>query len=79
MTLEEMRRSDKVMLSPADVCGVLKCHPYSINVQAKEDITKLPFPCFMLGTRVRIPRTAFIEWCELMKIGAQPRELKRRE
>lgn len=69
MTLAEMRASSKTNLSPADVAQVLGCKPYSINVQAKIDIGKLRFPCYMLGTRVKIPRLAFIDWAEQMKLG----------
>lgn len=69
MTLKEMKRSEKEWLTPTDVCGILGCAPYSINVQAKADISMLPFPCFMIGTRVKIPRVAFIKWAESMYLG----------
>ena len=64
MTIEEIRESDKLMLIPTDVCDVLGCAPYSINVQAKEDPRKLGFPVCVIGTRVRIPREAFLKWME---------------
>lgn len=64
MTLQEIRSSDKVMLIPADICGVLGCAQYSINVQAQEDPRKLGFPVSVIGTRVRIPRVAFLKWIE---------------
>ena len=66
MTLEELKKSDKENLAPTDVCEILGVAPYSINVQAKEDISALPFPCFRIGTRVKIPRAAFIRWAEKM-------------
>lgn len=62
MTFDELEKSDKDFLTPEDVSGVLGCHPYSINVQAREDITKLGFPAAKIGTRVRIPRLGFIRW-----------------
>ena len=62
MTFDEIAQSDKDFLTPEDVSGVLGCHPYSINVQAKEDIGKLGFPATKIGTRVRIPRLGFIRW-----------------
>lgn len=68
MTVAEMRVSDKAMLSPKDVSEVLRCNPYSINIQAKQDISKFPFPVIMMRTRVKIPRAAFIEWCEKMHL-----------
>ncbi len=64
MTLTEIRNSNIDFLYPKDVCEVLQCHPYSINVQAKEDPAKLGFPVTIIGTRVRIPRLAFLKWVE---------------
>lgn len=64
MTLEEIRESDKLMLIPTDVCDVLGCAPYSINIQAREDPRKLGFPVSVIGTRVKIPRVAFLKWVE---------------
>ena len=37
MTLEEIKKSEKDVLSPADICGVLGVDKYSINVAVKED------------------------------------------
>lgn len=64
MTLNEMKESTKTMLSPTDVAEVLGCAPYSINVQVKQDPTRLGFPVALIGTRVKIPREAFIRWME---------------
>lgn len=65
MTLNEMKRSEKKFLSPVDVSEVLQCAPYSINVQVKaEGAESLPFPAFKLGSRVKIPREAFVRWAE---------------
>ena len=66
MTIKELRQSDKDWLAPTDVAGILGCAPYSINVAAKEGA--LTIPHFMIGTRVKIPRLAFIEWCEKMRL-----------
>lgn len=60
--LEALERSDKAMLTPKDVAPVLGCRPYYINVQAKLDASRLGFPVCMMGTRVRIPRAAFLAW-----------------
>ncbi len=64
MTLQELQTSDKITLTPAEVCEVLGCKPYSINVQAQEDPRKLGFPVAVIGTRVRIPRVGFLKWLE---------------
>jgi len=62
MTLAEIQASDKVFLSPEDIREILGCKPYTINVQAMEDPLKLGFPVCVMGTRVRIPRQAFLHW-----------------
>jgi len=62
MTIPEIRESNKQMLVPTDVAEVLGVHPYSINCQAKSDISKLGFPASLIGTRVLIPREGFISW-----------------
>lgn len=66
MTIEEIMRSTKEMLTPSDVAEVLGCDKYTINVQVAEDITNgvnsLGFPVIKLGNRVRIPRRAFLKF-----------------
>lgn len=71
MTFAEIERCNKDFLTPQDVSEVLGCHPYSINVQAREDIGRLGFPASLIGTRVRIPREGFIRW---VKYGNAPVE-----
>ena len=62
MTLQEMRDSTKEFLTPEEVAGCIGCMPYSITSQAKEDATRLGFAVTVIGTRVRIPRRAFLHW-----------------
>jgi hypothetical protein len=68
MTFEEIKKSDKEMLIPADICDILGCDKYNINVQVKEDkqngTNSFPFPTILLGSRVKIPRRAFIKAME---------------
>lgn len=64
MTYEEIVRSDKIFLTPSDVAEVLNCKPFSLNVQAREDISKLGFPASLIGTRLRIPRLGFLHWMQ---------------
>jgi len=59
VTLEDIEAIPKNMLTPADVAGYLECAPYSINCAAKAG--QLPF-AYMLGTRVKIPKEAFINY-----------------
>jgi len=62
VTIDEIRASDKDMLTPSDVAPVLGCHPFAINTQAKADPAKLGFPVSLVGTRLKIPRIAFLRW-----------------
>lgn len=65
MTMQEIRNSTKDCLIPSDIAEVLGCDKYSINVQVKEDkkngTNSFPFPTILIGTRVKIPRLAFIK------------------
>lgn len=65
MTFEEIERSEKECLIPKDIAPVLGVNPYTINVQVKEDkkngTNSFPFPTILIGTRVKIPRRAFVE------------------
>lgn len=54
--------SRKAFFSPAQVSGVLGCNPYSINVQAKNDPSRLGFPVVIVGSRVRIPAVPFLRF-----------------
>lgn len=66
MTLQQIMDSTKEMLTPKDVAEVLGCDPYTINVQVKQDIAEgvnsFGFPISKIGTRVRIPRRAFLRF-----------------
>ena len=64
MTLEEIKASEKEILTPSDVAPVLACDPYKITLQAKQDAAEgtrsLGFNVSVIGTRVKIPRRAFL-------------------
>ena len=64
MTLTEIKASDKPMLTPADVAPVLGCDPQDIRVAARQRPDLLGFNFTVIGTRVKIPRLAFIKWME---------------
>ena len=64
MTIEEIRATDKAFLVPSDVAPVLKCHPHTINLAAKQAPAQLGFPVCVVGTRVRIPTVGFLRWYE---------------
>ena len=64
MTLSEIRASTKTVLTPNDVCELLSCRRYDINLQAHNDPSKLGFPVVVIGSRVKIPREAFLRFWE---------------
>lgn len=68
MTIEEIRASNKTVLIPKDVCGVLGCSQYAINVTAKMAPERLGFPVAVIGTRIKIPREGFLKWWDGAKI-----------
>ena len=65
MTMDEIKQSKKDFLTPKDVATVLGVMPYSINLQAKKDINSLGFNVCMIGSVVKIPRKAFIDFMEV--------------
>lgn len=71
MTLEEIKKSEKVLLTPSDIAPVLGCSPYTINVQAKEDqmrgTNKLGFRVIYLKKRIKIPRIPFLEYLGIIE------------
>lgn len=64
MTIEEIKNSTKDVLTPGDIAQVLGCDPNLIRHQAAKDIKQLGFPASKLGSRIKIPRLAFIAWFE---------------
>jgi len=64
VTLDEIRNSTKEVLTPAEVAPVFGCDPQDIRVAAKLHPERLGFNVAVIGTRVKIPRLAFIRWME---------------
>lgn len=64
MTIQDLKELDKDVLTPGDIAPILGCDPNVIRFQAKQDIKQLGFPASKVGTRIKIPRLAFIKWFE---------------
>lgn len=66
MTINEMMQSKKEMLTAADIAPILGCDQYNIVLQARQDkregVDNLGFSTVVIGTRVKIPRRAFLEF-----------------
>lgn len=76
MTIQEIEASTQEFLTPSDVAPVIGCNPYAINGQAQQDAAKLGFPVCVLGTRVRIPRRAFVHWLNYGNAPIAPEALR---
>ncbi len=64
MTLDEIKACDKPTLTPADIADVLNADPQDVRVAARQRPDLLGFNVAVIGTRVKIPRLAFIRWVE---------------
>ena len=62
MTLAEIKQPGKAMLTPADIAPVLGCDPNSIRLAARTCPELLGFPVIVTGTRVKIPKRAFLRY-----------------
>lgn len=60
MTIAEIKQSPSMWLTAAQIAEVLESDPADIRLQAKEDPSKLGFPVVVIGSRVKIPRRAFL-------------------
>lgn len=61
MTIEDMKASDKAVLTPAEVAQVLGVNPQSIRLA---DPAELGFPVVKIGTRTLIPRKPFLAFID---------------
>lgn len=64
MTLNDIKNMEQDVITPSVAAQVLKCNPHWIRVAAKKDKGLLGFPVVLIGSRVKIPRKAFIRFME---------------
>lgn len=69
MTLEEIEGLQTEILSCQQIAKVLGANPHTLHVQAMQDATKLGFPVICMGSRVKIPKRAFIKYMKGDKNG----------
>ena len=65
MTLDEIKASDKVVLTPADVAEALGVDAQGIRIMAREQPERLGFPVTVVGRGghgIRIPRVPFLRF-----------------
>ncbi len=64
LTLDDLRKMDCDMLTPAQVAPVLGVDPHWIRVAAREHPEWIGFPVLIVRSRTKIPRLGFISWME---------------
>ena len=62
MTLDEIKASDKAVLTPGDIAEVLGSDQQTIRVQARTAPEKLGFNVVVVGSRTKIPRIPFLRY-----------------
>ena len=62
MTLEEIRRGEKLFLTADEISETCGSSPQTIRVQAQQNPQSLGFPVSVIGSRVRIPRLPYLHF-----------------
>lgn len=62
MTIDDIEHLDEEVLTPAQVASVLHTDPTAIRLAARRFPERLGFPTLCVGSRVKIPRQAFLRW-----------------
>ena len=62
MTIEEIRLTDKMMLSPKDIGEVLGSDPGTIRLTARMAPERVGYPFTFVGNRMKVPRDGFLRW-----------------
>ena len=58
--LEKIKSSREPFITPALATACLGMTPYTLNVMYRECRDEIPFPVMRSGTRLKIPRKAFL-------------------
>lgn len=64
MTIEELKKLEINMLTPAQAAEVLGVSAQSIRVCARQRPDLLGFPVMVYGSRVKVPRLPLIDFLE---------------
>jgi len=62
VTVEQIKASEKIMLTPRDVAEVLGMNHYNVSLIARDCPERLGFPVLRSGNRTKIPRKAFLRF-----------------
>jgi hypothetical protein len=61
-SIQDIIALERDYLTPAEIAGVLGSDPQTIRVAARTEPKRLGFPVVVIGSRVKIPRTAFLRY-----------------
>lgn len=64
MTLESVKFMTAEVITPAVASELLGCDPQWLRIAARTRPDLLGFPVIVMGSRVKIPRRAFIRFLE---------------
>lgn len=62
MTLEEIKTSAKLFLTPADIAPILGSDPHTVRCTARQRPELLGFQFTFSGNRMKIPRIPFLRF-----------------
>lgn len=62
MTLEDIEKNPKEFLTVTDIAPYLHSSPSTLRIQAREWPELLGFPVVIVGRRVKIPKTRFVQY-----------------
>lgn len=62
MTLEEIKASTKLFLTPGDIAPVLGSDPHTVRCTARQRPELLGFEFTFSGNRMKIPRIPFLRF-----------------
>lgn len=68
-TIKALINDPRPVITPQEAADVLQCNRYAINDMVKRG--KCPFPAFMIGSRVKIPRIKFLQYLGYLKEDAE--------
>lgn len=73
MTLDEIRSLEREYLIPSEIAPILGVDAQDVRVAARQCPERLGFNVSVIGSRVKVPKRAFIRWMEGNTNDAQRR------
>ena len=70
MTIEQIKSSTKLFLTPTEVAAVLESDPHTVRCTARQRPELLGFPFTFSGNRMKIPRIPFLRFLGIEEGGA---------